>query len=66
MELLLQNQNLCLTFYAVKLIHHDAIVSYFRTIYLETPIDVDTFEVPTIENTRHKIIWNEESLENYS
>ena len=46
--------------------HHDAIISSFKNTFLESSTIDDNFDVPTIENTRHKIIWNPEALQNYS
>ena len=45
--------------------HHDAIISSFKTQYLEAPIHVD-ISAPAVENTRHRIIWDEEQLESYA
>ena len=46
--------------------HHDAIVSDFPLNYLETPPPAPTSDLPTVVNTRHKVIWAEESLQEYT
>ena len=47
--------------------HHDAIITGIHLNFMESlPKITESNDAPTIENTRHKIIWSEENLENYS
>ena len=45
--------------------HHDAIISSFDISFCEAPSSEHS-PVPSVENTRYKVIWNDDSLEAYS
>ena len=46
--------------------HHDVIISKIPLNFIDSPPSSDTTDsVPTIENNRHKVSWDEENLQNY-
>ena len=46
--------------------HHDAIITQLALSHFDTPEEHTTDEIPTVVNSRHKIIWSDESLQEYS
>ena len=46
--------------------HHDVVLTVLTLNIFDAPPAEETQEVPTIENVRHRIIWNDDSLQAYS